>query len=351
MEDVSAAIEDASPTTTHTGRVSASESAGCREGAGKAAVAAAVAPPSETRPRWPGNPLTATDRGEQRGEKGGRDSPHGTTQRGADDGQGVARRTGGPCADLEASGTLLAVTGSAGAGGTAANVDENQGFSVALRNARQTFAGEAGQAVAAASAVRSSSVEPGVPSPTKAGGGIISGSGGLACGNGVELCAEGCAGGEEGETASSCHASLDSRTESTECFHCAASCWFACACDCHADTAVVASAAAAGTDFGKSVRSRAAGSQPPRRKRPRKEPGLILAEASARKAKEVATVAPSADPRRAFLATSECGAGPRTIRFGTAARFDKRFAERHGRGGGAAPDGEASGAGMSYDTR
>lgn len=158
---------------------------------------------------------------------------------------------------------------------------------------------------------------------------------------------------------------------------CAASCWFACSCACHnvaASSAAVAAgqaaageaaageAAATGTGEGCADRRRDARDGCPRRKR-RRNGRELSSEPHRRdnKGARVTVAAPDLDVKRAFLATSECGAGPRVVHFGKAARYSALplFGQRGGGGGtpgagagaGAAGSGEVAGAKTSYDLR
>ncbi|CAM9870084.1 unnamed protein product, partial [Pylaiella littoralis] len=159
------------------------------------------------------------------------------------------------------------------------------------------------------------------------------------------------------------------------CCCCAASCWFACSCACHnvaASSAAVAAgeaaageaaageAAATGTGEGGVDRRRHARDGCPRRKR-RRNGRELSSEPHRRdnKGARVTVAARDLDVKRAFLATSECGAGPRVVHFGKAARYSALplFGQRGGGGGtpgagagaGAAGSGEVTGAKTSYD--
>lgn len=366
VEDVSAATEDALSATTCSGIADPSESAGGgRERVGQTAVA--VAAQSEPHPCPRTNVLAATDGGGNRGEREDQDGVHGWLQMGADDSRGAGSKTRD--SDLAVGGTVLTVIGGGAADAPAATGDEIKGRGAAPSKTSQGVADEGDPAAKAADAVAEddaaaasaadvlSSAEPDAPSPRTAGGGAPESR--ISVGR-MDLYSEGCATGEgcvsdDGMTAFTCPTGRDADADSTGCPRCAASCWFACSCACHADTAAAAPAAAAETVSGDAAvrASGAAGHRPCRRKRSRGERELAPpAEASSsRSLREgaLAAASSSGDPRRAFLATSEGGAGPRTIHFGTAARFGKPSAGQDGRGGGVAPGGKGSGA--QYDTR
>ncbi|CAN0002017.1 unnamed protein product, partial [Scytosiphon promiscuus] len=120
---------------------------------------------------------------------------------------------------------------------------------------------------------------------------------------------------------------------------CAASCWFACSCACHTtagsrvpgETGEVEDAEESNAFT--PIITRDVGAGPHRSKRHRKEPELPTNQISQNEAPGVqSAIAP--DLRRAFLATSECGARPRVIHLCTTPRtFTTAIGLRDGRDG------------------
>lgn len=147
--------------------------------------------------------------------------------------------------------------------------------------------------------------------------------------------------------------SPDSVVGDEHCFRCTDSCWFACPCACHASLAETSSVAME-TERGNATRRRRdTANGLCRRKRQRNGREQPQIRPSNQKERRMPAVSVP-DVERAFLATSEGGARPRAIHFGTAARYPHSLFGRRGCGASASggdDDEEVAGARVSYDTR
>lgn len=193
----------------------------------------------------------------------------------------------------------------------------------------------------------SSPVDGESPPPTTEGGGR--GASGNLGGTVAEHCRGRCGSSEEPSVSSS-QSDIAASTSSADnrgdegCAHCAQSCWFACSCACHAALAETLSVAAE-TENGNATRRRAPAIGPLPRKRPRNGQQQPRVKPSNQKEDERAHDVPDLDVERAFLATSESGARPRAIHFGTAARYPRPLLGR------CCSDGEDTGTRITYDMR
>lgn len=242
-----------------------------------------------------------------------------------------------------ASGTTRAHISDAGTDAFETAGDRNDGLGhSAVQPCQNNGQEEERQTAAAAAALSSPVIEGG-------GHGVSGGLGGTV----VENFRGECGGGEEESSSSSNLSNVPATTNSADsmatdhdCVHCATSCWFACSCACHAVLAENSSVAAETEEGGHAARRRAPTNELFRRKRQRNGREQPQAGSSNQKEGESARDVPAVlDVERAFLATSESGGGPRSIRFGTAARYPRQLFGR--RGGGD----EVFGVGISYDTR